>query len=717
MKKLTFLFLLWIRIFTLWADEGMWLPFLLDPEVYNEMRAKGLKLTPEDIYAINHGSLKDAIVIFGHGCTGHVVSPEGLIFTNHHCGYPSISALSSYSNDILTNGFYAERLEDELYPLTNLSVRFLVRVEDVTKKILDSVPINATEKERNEIVARISSRLEKEASQGEFIEAVVKDFYYGNEYYLFVYQIYPDVRLVLTPPASIGNFGGDTDNWMWPRHTGDFSVFRVYATPDGKPAPFSKNNVPLKPKHYLPVSISPRKEGDFTMVLGYPGSTKRYLTSYELKLLYNEINPLIVDARALKLKIMKNAMDRDQRVRLKYIANYQAMINYYKYFQGQNLGIKRQRLIEEKSTLEEDFESWADNDEIIKSDYYKSALIKVKASISRMADLMKTQRLLRECFIDANSFFPLAAKFFKVEEILNQPKVNVTELDNAFKKLDRNIRLYFKLFDFDVEKKLLAEMLKFYIDRVPSLYKLNVYKEISSKFKNNYYLFADAAFTASIFGDSVKMKLFLKDPVKEVLNKDPLYQLAKNVYALNDEVKSYLTPLQDQMNVAMRNYIKGLREMQKNRKFYPDANSTMRLSYGVIKGFKPRDAVEYNYFTTIDGLMMKEDPTSEEFVIPEALKKLYQQRDFGRYGENGTLVVCFLTNNDITGGNSGSPVLNGKGELIGLAFDKNWEATTSDYVYLPDVQRSIVVDVRYVLFIMDKMMHAQRIIDELDIRS
>lgn len=717
MKKVLLFLFTYLNLLFLRADEGMWLPFLINPDTYEQMRARGLKLTPEEIYSINHGSLKDAIVIFGYGCTGHVVSSQGLIFTNHHCGYPSIAALSSVSNDILTNGFYASTLEEELYPNTNLKVRFLLRVEDITRKILDSIPPDATEKERREIVQRISRRLEKEATQSEFHEATVKEFYYGNEYFLFVYEVYPDVRLVLTPPASIGNFGGDTDNWMWPRHTGDFSVFRVYASPDGKPAYYSKSNVPLKPKHYLPISIAPRKEGDFTMTLGYPGSTKRFITSYELKMLYYEINPLVLQVRSEKLKVLKQSMDESQSVRLKYVASYQNIINYYKYFKGQNMGIAQQKLIDQKIAYEEDFESWADNDEILKSDYYKQALVKVHNSISRMVDLFKTHRLISECFLTGNQFFKILPEFFDLESILSKEKTNVTDLNNAIKKLQKSTSTYFSLFDFDTEKKLFAVMLQSYVQLSSPLYQLSIFKEIKSKFSNNYHLYANAVFSASIFGDSLKMNQFLKNPTLNLLINDPLYAIGKEIYQINKDVTESLTPLQDQLNQGMRLYVKGLRERQQNKNFYPDANRTMRLSYGYITGFKPKDAVEYQFYTTIDGLMAKEDPNSEEFKVPEALKKLYEIRDFGKYGENDTMVVCFLTNNDITGGNSGSPVLNGKGELIGLAFDKNWEATVSDFRYMPEVQRSIVVDVRYVLFIMDKMMNAYRIINELDIRS
>ncbi|MCX7697299.1 MAG: S46 family peptidase [Bacteroidales bacterium] len=717
MKKLFLFIAIHLNLLLVKADEGMWLPFLLNPETYEQMRALGLKLTPEDIYSINRGSLKDAIVVFGTGCTGHVVSSQGLIFTNHHCGYPAIAALSSVSNDILTNGFYAQTYEEELYPNTNLKVKFLLRVEDVTRKIIDSIPFEATEKERKEIVQRIARRLEKEATINEFYEATVREFYYGNEYYLFVYEVYPDVRLVLTPPLSIGNFGGDTDNWMWPRHTGDFSVFRVYASPDGKPAHFSKSNVPLKPKHFLPISIASRKEGDFTMILGYPGSTKRYITSYEIKMLYHVINPLVIDIRAIKLKILKESMEESQKVRLKYVANYQYLSNYYKYYKGQNQSIMQQNLINQRISQEEDFESWADNDEILKSDYYKSALIKVYNSISKMAELQKTQRLIYECFTTGNSFFRYIPDFFELDNILSSEKVNLTDLNQITQKLMQSLTTYFHLFDFDTEKKLLAAMLQAYAQHCPPFYSLNVFKEIKNKFNGNYYLFANAAFSSSIFGDSLKMNHFLKNPTRTVLVNDPLYILGKEIQQINKSVSESLTPLQDQLNQGMRLYVKGLREKQQNKNFYPDGNKTMRISFGTIKGYKPKDAVEYMYYTTIDGLLMKEDPTSEEFKVPELLKKLYEKRDFGRYGENGTLVVCFITNNDITGGNSGSPVLNGNGELIGLAFDKNWEATTSDFRYLPDYQRSIVVDIRYVLFVMDKMMNAQRIINEMDIRS
>ncbi len=699
------------------ADEGMWLPIFVDRLNYTDMQKMGLNLTAEEIYSINNGSLKDAIVIFGAGCTGEVVSSEGLVFTNHHCGYASITSLSSVSNDILTNGFYAQTLSDELHPKSGLNVRFLVRIENVTKRVLDSIPFETTEIEREGIVNRVSKQIEGEAVGGEFQEASVKGFFYGNEYYLFVYEVYPDVRLVMNPPLSVGNFGGDTDNWMWPRHTGDFSVFRIYTGADGKPAEYNKNNIPMKARYSLPISLKEKKVDDFAMIMGYPGRTSRYITSDEVASNYEFINPSIVKIRNIKLGIMKKNMNASDQVRLMYVSQYAQTANYWKYYIGQNKGIQRLNVIDRKRITEDDFDSWANNDQIPKFDYYRDALVKTHNSMLKLSNLRKVQTYISEVFFRGSSVVVMAGKFRSIFKELSSEKTNISKIDELAKGLQPQTDKYFELFDFKTEMQLFAAMIELFAADVPAEFQPEFYKIINDKFNNNYTIYTDQVFLLSIFSNKDKMDAFLSKPTLEVLQKDQIFEIAVEVYNLYNKILSDIQPLTFQLNQGMRSYVQGLREMYPDKKFYPDANGTMRLTYGKVLAYDGADAIKYKYFSTLTGVMEKENPENPEFIVPAKLKELYEKKDFGQYSENGDIVTCFLTNNDITGGNSGSPVINGDGELIGLAFDANWEAMSGDIVFEPDLQRCICVDIRYVLFIIEKFAGGKRLIDELDIRK
>lgn len=706
-----------VSFFQARADEGMWLPMFIDRLNYTDMQKMGLNLTPEEIYSVNNGSLKDAIVIFGGGCTGEIVSDQGLIFTNHHCGYASIASLSTVENDILTNGYYAATMADELFPASNLNVRFLLRIEDVTDQIVDSIPYEATEMERDEIVARISKRIEKGAVSENYQEASVKPFFYGNEYYLFVYEVYSDVRLVLNPPSSIGNFGGDTDNWMWPRHTGDFSVFRVYTSPDGKPAKYSRDNIPMKPKHSLPVSIKPKKENDFAMVFGYPGRTSRYITSEEVESNYLYINPSIVKIREKKLAIMDVNMKASDEVRLRYASKYATTANYWKYYIGQNKGIERNNVIERKKVLEDDFETWVNNDDIPKFGYYKAALVKTHNSVEKLSALRKVHYYISEAFFRGSDVISFAGRFRSLMAELSAEKPNISKIEEMAKSLRAQSENHFTTFDYKTEMQLFSAMSAMYAADVPTEYHPAFFPVVSSKFKNDYNLYSDFAFLVSIFSNQDKMNAFLDKPTKEVLQKDPLFEAATQVYGIYNNLISQINPLNYQLTQGMRLYVQGLREMFPEKHFYPDANSTLRLTYGKVLSYSAGDAIDYDFVTTLQGVMEKENPANEEFIVPAKLKELYEKKDFGQYGENGNMITCFLTNNDITGGNSGSPVLNGDGELIGLAFDANWEAMSGDIVFEPALQRCICVDIRYVLFYIDKYAGGSRLIEELEIRK
>ena len=703
--------------FQLKADEGMWLPMFIDRLNFVDMQKCGLHLTAEEIYSINNSSLKDAIVIFGGGCTGEIVSNQGLIFTNHHCGYASIASLSTVENDILTKGYYAATMSDELIPSSGLNVRFLLRVEDVTKQIIDSIPYEATELERDEIVSRISKRLESAAVKEKYQEANVKSFFYGNEYYLFVYEVYPDVRLVINPPLAIGNFGGDTDNWTWPRHTGDFSVFRVYTGPDGKPAKYSKDNIPMVPKHFIPISIKPKKENDFAMIYGYPGRTSRYITSEEVESNYLYINPSIVKIREKKLAIMVNNMKANDEVRLKYASKYASTANYWKYYIGQNKGIDRNNVIERKKIMEDDFETWVNNDDIPKFGYYKDALIKTHNSLAKLNFLKKVQYYISEAFFRGSEVISFAGKFRPLMAELSADKPNPAKIDEMVAGLKGYSNTFFATYDYKTEMQLFSAMLALYAADMPSEFQPAFYNFINNKFKNDFSLYSDYVFLVSIFSNKDKMDIFLNNPSKNILANDPIYEVTTQIYALYNKLVSDIRPLNYQLEKGMRLYVQGLREMYPERKFYPDANSTLRLTYGKILSYSAGDAIDYDFETTLGGVIEKEDPSNSEFIVPSKLKELYENKDFGQYAENGKMITCFLTNNDITGGNSGSPVLNGDGELLGLAFDANWEAMSGDIVFEPTLQRCICVDIRYVLFIIDKFMGGSRIIEELEIRK
>ena len=697
------------------SDEGMWLPLFLDRLTYENMQKMGLNLTQEEIYSINNGSLKDAIVIFGGGCTGEIVSNQGLIFTNHHCGYASIAALSTVENDYLTNGYLAASQNDELFPSNNLSVKFLLRIENVSKKILESIPENASEIERNSIIEKISSNIEKVAAPGEYQEAVVKSFFYGNEYYLFVYEVYPDVRLVMTPPSSIGNFGGDTDNWMWPRHTGDFSVFRVYTDQNGKPAKYNKNNIPMKPKHFLPVSLKERKENDFTMILGYPGRTSRYITSDEVESNYKYVNPSIVKIREKKLQIMDKNMKADDNVRIKYASQYASTANYWKFYIGQNKGIEDLNVIDEKRQAEKEFLSWANN--LNNSNEYKSALENVRKAIKELSSLRKVQIYISEAFFRGSSVINFAGRFRAIAKELSSENPNQDKINDYCKNLENYSNNFFETFDYNTELELFGAMLEIYAKNIPQEYQPKFYNTIRSKFKNDYKRYSEYSFLISPFANKEIMKTFLNNPKKNAIVNDPIFTVTNQIYDIYFNIQDKISPFTDLLNSGMRVYMQGFRKMNKNNSFYPDANSTMRLSYGTVKAYKKADAYNYYFKTTLKGVMEKEDPNDEEFIVPAKLKELYNKKDFGQYGENGKLITCFITNNDITGGNSGSPVLNGNGELIGLAFDGNWEAMSGDIVFDPKFKRCICVDIRYVLFVIDKFAGGKRIIDELDLRK
>jgi hypothetical protein len=695
------------------ADEGMWLLPLIQKLNIDTMHSLGFKLSAEDIYSINNSSLKDAIVIFGGGCTGEIVSNEGLLLTNHHCGYDAIQNHSSVEHNYLEDGFWAMNRKEEL-PNPDLSVTFLVRVEDVSDQILIGISSSMSEEKRSERIAFISDSIVKAAILGTQYEAEVESMFGGNNYYLFVYEIYNDVRLVGAPPSSVGKFGHDTDNWMWPRHTGDFSVFRVYSSPEGKPAVYSEENVPLKPRHSLPVSLKERNIDDFSMVLGYPGTTTRYMTSFEIKELTGLTNPNRIKIRGLRLDLLLKDMRADEKVNIQYASKYSTSSNYWKYSIGQNEGLDRLNILEKKENEEKEFMEWVNSDaERIKK--YGNALDLIKNAVEKRAAHQHTLQYTYETFLSGTELIAMANRATALYSTMVREPENKSLIDSLAVLLKRRWDNFNKEYSKATDMKVIPAMMALYRENVPADYLPDIYNLIAVKYKNDIPRFTNEMFAKSIFSEATRMEAFLRNPSRQALEKDLAFKTALSI--MDTYRKSYYgnDAYDEDFEKGHRMYIAGILEMNPDKENYPDANFTMRMSYGTVQSYNARDAVHFDYITTTDGIMEKEDPDNWEFVVPERLKELFDKKDYGEYATNGIMPVCFITNNDITGGNSGSPVIDGDGNLIGLAFDGNWEAMSSNIAFEPDLQRCICVDIRYVLFVMDKYAGASHLLDEMKI--
>ncbi len=710
MKKSIILLFVLISGFTR-ADEGMWLPLFIERLNYVDMQKEGLKLTAEEIYSVNNSSLKDAIIQFGNGCTGEIISNQGLVLTNHHCGYGAIQSHSSTQHDYLADGFWAMNMKEELRN-EGLTARFLVRIEDVTGRVIEGVNDNMSEAERSEAIKKLSKTITDEAENGTNYQARVASFYKGNEFYLFVYEVFRDVRLVGAPPSSIGKYGADTDNWMWPRHTGDFSIFRVYTNAEGKPADYNENNIPLKPRHHLPISLAGVEKGDFAMIMGYPGGTDRYMTSWGVDQAININNPTIVNIRAKKLGIMREDMDASRDINIKYASKYAGIANYWKYFIGQTRGLKRLNVLEDKQRIEDDFEKWV-NASAERKAKYGNVLTDFASAYKNLNEYHVQRIYYSEAIVRGAEIMTLANAFNMLATELKEEKPSTEKLAKLKENLLKYSERHFKNYNEQTDLKLLSAMLQMYYENVPADHQPAAYRALVVKNKNNFNKIAGNIFEKSIFSKKALVDAFIANPNIKKLEKDPAYKLVRAFNTKFTENQKNIAEANIALERSSRFFIAGLREMLPDKKFYPDANSTMRLSYGKVLDYYPADAVHYDYYTTMKGIMEKEDSTSWEFVVPEKLKELYEQKNFGIYGENGEMPVGFITTNDITGGNSGSPVMNGNGELIGLAFDGNWEAMSGDIAFEPELQRTINVDIRYVLFIIDKYAGAKNLIDEL----
>jgi hypothetical protein len=719
MKKFLISFILLISMsLRSMADEGMWLPLLLGQQVYNDMVKKGLKLTKEQLYNINKPSLKDAIIIFGGGCTGEIVSNQGLIFTNHHCGYNAIAGASSIEHNYLKDGFYAATKNDEIP--TTLSVQFLLRIDDVTAEVMDSLKgLTGAErwKKQSEVLAAINKRM---SDVSQYIETKVSSLFKGNQFLAFVYQRYKDVRLVGAPPESVGKFGGDTDNWEWPRHTGDFSVFRVYTTPNGSPSEYKAENIPMKPKWHLPVSLKPLKDGDFAMIWGYPGSTNRYETSYGIKLSTDINNPTFVKLRDVRLKYMLEEMKKDPEIKLQLAAAYASIANYWKFYDGETKQLLKYDVFGQKKAFEDKFNTWAKGKQ-----EYETLLKDLGKAYDAWRPYAMHQMYINQG-ISGSPLIAFAGMLQQLETVLVKTDAKQADVKKVMDEVIQYRQSFIKSENRVSDQNILATItMLFYNDIPKDQHPIGFYTTLKNMYgplndEATYKKYAADVFSKTMILDDAKWKEFVNRPNALKLQDDPAFAHASAFYKnYTTKYMPYFTQFNTKNNEAARLYLKGIMEMDpvKAKMMYPDATSTMRVSYGNVKSYRPRDAVFYDYVTTSKGILEKYKPGDYEFDLPAKQVELLKKKDFGQYADpvRKDLVVGFITTNDITGGNSGSPVLNGNGALIGLAFDGNYEALSHKLAFDKDLNRTICVDIRYVLWCIDKLGGASHIIKELTI--
>lgn len=714
---ITFLLLSTILAPSLIADEGMWIPLLIEKYNIKLMQEKGFKLSAEDIYSVNKACMKDAVVLFGGGCTGEVISADGLLITNHHCGYSQIQKHSTLDHDYLTNGFWAMSGDEEL-PNPGLSVTFLKRMEDVTDKVMMGVTNGMEDKTRDELVNSNIAGIVKDAIEGTGYSAFVRPFYMGKQYFLFVNESFKDIRLVGAPPSSIGKFGGETDNWIWPRHTGDFSLFRIYADKNNKPADYSKSNIPYKAPYHFPISLKGIKEGDFTMVFGYPGSTAEYAPSYHIDMVKNYINPKMIDIRTKKIGIMEDAMNTDPLIRIQYSAKKAGIANSWKKWIGENLGLEKMKTIEKKEDFEKRLTNWinADNDRIFR---YGNLLPKYKELYTGLREYGFVNSYTNEVFFNSSAEVIAFSRNIKSLAELVKNKGDESQIKDLKTKLIASGKNFFKNFNQPTDKKLFVAVMSLYGENLDIKWQVPEYIKLKYACKGNFSSIVDKLYKQSPFTDEAKYTTFVSgfnSGSISKLNNDPFYQLALKVTDfLTDNVKPELLRLNEEIQRLNSDYMTAQMEFDKDRVFYPDANLTLRLTYGSVKGYFSKDAVYFKYYTTLKGIIEKDNPDIYDYDVPARLRDLYNTKNYGRYAQNGEVHVCFIADNHTTGGNSGSPVINADGQLIGINFDRAWEGVASDLSFNPDQSRNISLDIRYALFIIDKFAGAGYLLKEMTI--
>jgi len=713
---LVFAFVIVGRI-VLFAGEGMWIPMLLQQLNEQEMKEMGMNITAEDIYSINHSSLKDAILLFGRGCTSEIISDQGLLLTNHHCGFGQIQKHSSIEHDYLTDGFWAMSKEEELVN-PGLTATLMVEMREVTSEVFNGVNEEMSENERSAMINDNIKSLVADLEKNTEYKAVIKPFFKGNQYYMIITQTFKDIRLVGAPPSNIGKFGGDTDNWMWPRHTGDFSLFRIYVGPDGKPADYSKDNVPYTPKSHFPISLKGVEEGDFTFVFGYPARTNEYLPSYALELITEIGNPQKIKLRETRLDIFRKYSEQDPKVRIQYASKHARVSNYWKKMIGESKGVERMGAIDNKRAYEQEFVEWVNS-----SDYTKDEYSGLMESFEDTYTQLRPYSLARDYYVEsalAMEVVKFSGAFEKLVKISENKEVSLGELDLEIEKLQERATHFFKDYYQPIDREVMVAMLKYYDQNINGRFKPEFFQELNSKYKGDYQKYSDEVFEKTIFADEAKLDDFLSNykrkSYKKIL-KDPVFVMLQQFRTIYySQVKNQMASLNLRLDSLQRRFMKAQMEMEPGKRFYPDANFTLRVSYGNVAGYSPKDAVYYKHFTTLEGIMEKENPDIYDYVVEDRLKDLYLNKDYGKYADkDGKIRIGFVAKNHTTGGNSGSPVLDADGNLVGVNFDRCWEGTMSDLAYDPTVCRNISLDIRYFLFIVDKFAGAGYLVEEMDL--
>jgi len=709
------LLLILIPGFSVSPDEGIWIPLLIEKYNIKLMKEKGFKLSAEDIYSVNRACMKDAVVSFNGGCTAEIISGEGLLITNHHCGYSLIQDHSSLEHDYLTDGFWAMSGKEEL-PNPGVTVTILKWMEDVTDKVLAGTSDDMAPAERERIISLNIENIQRKAVERTGYRASVKPFFMGNQYFLFVNETFRDVRLVGAPPSSIGKFGGDTDNWVWPRHTGDFSIFRVYAGKDNKPADYSPDNVPYKPAYYFPISLKGVKEGDFTMVFGYPGTTSEYVPSYHIDMVKNFVNPRLIEIRTRKIDIIDEAMNSDPLIRIQYSAKKAGMSNAWKKWIGEIQGLERMKTISRKQEYEAAITKWISSDEARSKSYAD-----ILPSYKRIYDSLKIYTLVNNFTNEVLSGIESLNLSRNLRDLVSQTeKGSVPEAVNKLKdQLIAYSEQFFKDYNRETDRKLFVSMLQSYGETIEQEWLAPEYTRLKSSCNGDFASFSVKLYDKSVFTDQARFKDFIKgfnrSSVKKI-KKDELYTLSQDIMAfISENVRPELARLNSEVQLLNKRYMKAQMEYESGRVFYPDANSTLRVAFGTVMGYYSRDAVYFKPVSTLKGIIEKDNPEIYDYDVPDKLKELYANKDFGRYAADGEVPVCFIANNHTTGGNSGSPVINSEGYLIGINFDRAWEGVASDMAFNPDQSRNISLDIRFALFIIDKFAGAGYLLNEMTI--